>query len=130
MLEASLRYPCDVRTLSFKGATTFVCNWAPQIANARNEEEASYLQECLLYYIAHEVVSSKEGRSEPRAVKKRPKNYQRLTAERHVFEETKHRNLTKKQRARKEATSTDACDFGDSVISVITPELSDTYNAA
>ena len=46
----------------------------------------------LLEHIARDRLPKRPNRREPRAVKGRPKNYQRLTAPRHEFQEVLHRN--------------------------------------
>jgi hypothetical protein len=92
MYEASCEYPIDATSLSFKNSQRFIRAFAPYLARITDPEEFEEAIEFLLYYIAHSGVKKRPGRHEPRAVKKRPKNYQRLTAPRHVFTEIPHRS--------------------------------------
>ena len=46
----------------------------------------------LLEHLAKDRLPVRPNRHEPRAVKRRPKNYQRLTAPRHEFREVPHRS--------------------------------------
>ena len=54
------------------------------------------LHEKLLLLLSEELLVIRKGRHEPRAKKRRPKNYQLLTKPRHKFEEIQHRNNYKK----------------------------------
>ena len=55
----------------------------------------------LLYEgITQNTLLLRPGRTEPRAVKRRPKNYQRLTQPRHEMQVIKHRNRYRKSNAK------------------------------
>lgn len=60
----------------------------------RNKREE--LHEKLLYLISEELLIIRKGRHEPRAKKRRPKNFQLMTKPRHQFKEIHHRSNYKK----------------------------------
>jgi hypothetical protein len=96
MFEAARLYPIDPTRLSFKQTIDFVRTWSPTIARTEDDEERQRLTDYLLYYVGQSIVPYRPNRTEPRAVKRRPKNYQRLTKPRHQFQEIPHRNKYKK----------------------------------
>lgn len=57
------------------------------------------LRSRILAILAEEALPYRPGRNEPRAIKRRPKQYPMLTAPRHVFKEIPHKgnNLTCKR---------------------------------
>jgi len=93
MLEAAAQNNVAVRRISFKGSVQALRQWEPHFNQAKiNRKEKSRLI-CRLYdSIADYIVKERPGRSEPRAVKRRPKNYQLLTAPRHEMKEIQHRS--------------------------------------
>jgi hypothetical protein len=56
-----------------------------------SEQERRRLLALLYDSIAEYTIPERSGRSEPRAVKRRPKPFQLLTAPRHEMKVTKHR---------------------------------------
>lgn len=96
MLQAACEYPIQPTRLSFANALATVRMWTPFMLTLHYEQRHREGLELLLYYLATTVVPSRPGRSEPRAVKRRPKNYQRLTKPRSDFKEIKHRNRYRK----------------------------------
>lgn len=77
MVEAAWTHDVDLERMSFKGTVDTLRQWTPLLAprmfafkHARQE---------LLRVIAADAVLSRPNRSEPRARKRRPKNYQNLT---------------------------------------------------
>ena len=52
-----------------------------------SRQEQGRLVQLLLESIASNIISERPGRSEPRAVKRRPKPYRRLTVPRHEMAE-------------------------------------------
>jgi len=82
--------------LSFKGTLTAVRQWAPYIQRASRQKRRT-LMDLLLVLIAKDTLPRRPNRIEPRAKKRRPKNYQLLTDHRSRFKEQPHRNrYTKK----------------------------------
>jgi len=68
--------------LSFTGALHALNAFLPKLQGARTVAEASRLWSRLLALIGRRRVGNRPDRYEPRAVKRRPKNYQRLTVPR------------------------------------------------
>jgi hypothetical protein len=69
----------------------------------RSERKRRELLAQLFRTAASDRVPLRPGRREPRAVKRRPKPYPRLTCHRHRFREIQHQNryyIPKKQRAK------------------------------
>jgi hypothetical protein len=64
--------------LSFAGAVQAVNAFLPHLRTAATEEEAARLWEALRIAIGANRVGNRPDRIEPRAVKRRPKNYHRL----------------------------------------------------
>jgi hypothetical protein len=97
MAEAAQTYRIDPKRLSFKETTTIVRAWAPRLACCAGSGQTYQDNYCtMLYYIAKGRLPDPKGRMEPRAVKHRPKNYQRLTKPRKEMREIPHRNRYKK----------------------------------
>ena len=93
MLEAARAHGLNPLRLSFKAACVTVRHWAPVLAlpgvdAARHEG----LYPLLLLALARDALPDRPDRCEPRARKRRPKNYPLLTKPRHQFEEIPHRN--------------------------------------
>lgn len=100
MLEAATSYAVHLERLSFKGTIATIRQWAPILAQAQSDHEgADSLYELMLYYIADDPVPHRPDRSEPRARKRRPKNYPLLNKPRDQFNEIPHRNRYKKSKS-------------------------------
>jgi len=91
MLEAATRYGRDCLNLSLAGAIATVRQWAPAMAACPRTQRPHVLA-MLFQCIADDTLPKRPNRVEPRARKRRPKNYQLLTEPRHLFRETPHRN--------------------------------------
>jgi hypothetical protein len=92
MAEASLRYDVGMGWLSFKGTVDSVRQFAAAIAQARSRKKQKQLWDKLLGVIARDLVPARFGRSEPRAVKRRPKPHPLLNRPRDSFKDIPHRN--------------------------------------
>ena len=93
MLEAASRHGVSPFRMSFKGTIATVRQWAPIITAAQIlPSRRQQLIDILLAYLARDILPYRPNRSEPRARKRRPKNYQLLTKPRSVFKESPHRN--------------------------------------
>jgi Transposase DDE domain len=101
MAEASLRYAVPVGRLSFKGTVDSVRQFAPAMAQARSRKAQQRLLNRLHEVIARDSLPERFGRSEPRAVKRRPKPYALLNRPRHRFREIPHRSRYRKNQPRK-----------------------------
>ena len=73
--------------ISFKGAIQFLNAFREKISLATGEK-CVYLQEELLRAISNHKIGNRPGRSEPRAVKRRPKPFPRLTESRQEAKKT------------------------------------------
>jgi hypothetical protein len=92
MAEAAQQAGEPVRRISFKGSVQALRQWEPHLnQNKISPQEQRRLIQLLHESIADYIVLERPGRSEPRAVKRRPKPFQLLTAPRHEMQETKHR---------------------------------------
>jgi len=92
MQEAASLYLCDLTRLSFKGTVDTLRQFSYAIYAAKDapRTRARIFDEMLLV-IASEKVPLRENRSEPRALKKRPKPFQRLMCHRSKFKVSKSR---------------------------------------
>jgi hypothetical protein len=81
--------------ISFKGTVDAARSFHQAMRLSRSPQKARKLHHRLLEIIARDAVPLRPSRSEPRAVKRRPKNYQRLTKPRHSFREVPHRTRHK-----------------------------------
>lgn len=92
MFESAQRFGVELRRVSFKGSVQAIRQWEPHLNQARSGlAERQRLLNNLYQLIAGLIVLERPGRREPRALKRRPKNYQLLTAPRHIMQEIPHR---------------------------------------
>ena len=92
MGQAARAHQVEVERISFKGTVATVRQWAPLLAAAPlSTEERERAIDKMLYSIARDPVPFRPDRAEPRARKRRPKNYQLLNRPRREFVETPHR---------------------------------------
>ncbi len=96
MLTAANRVAVHPDELSFKQSLNTIRQWTPAMVEAKTENWHREMLELLYHYLAASLLTKRPNRSEPRAVKRRPKNYQRLTAPRKEFKECFHRSKYKK----------------------------------
>ncbi len=92
ILKAAKNHHLAPQRLSFKGTVATARKWAPLLATVIDDAKRHHMTQALLDAIARDPVPHRPNRSEPRAIKRRPKNYQRLTKPRHQFKESPHRN--------------------------------------
>ncbi len=93
MYEAAEEANIDVRIVSFKGSLQALRSWEPHMNQAElNRAEQFRLISDLYDAIIDVPIRQRPGRSEPRCVKRRPKNYQRMTAPRNKMKECQHRS--------------------------------------
>jgi hypothetical protein len=101
MAEAAARHEVDLERVSFKGTVDAVRQYSQALAQARNRKLRRQLWEDLLLNLARDLVPCRPNRTEPRAVKRRPKPYPLLNQPRHHFVEISHRSKYWKGRTRK-----------------------------
>jgi hypothetical protein len=93
MFEAAREACLPVRSVSFKGSLQALRNWEPHLNQAKvSKAERFRLISDLYEAMTDTPVRHRPGRSEPRCCKRRPKNYQMLTATRSEMKEIPHRH--------------------------------------
>jgi hypothetical protein len=96
MAEAVALADVEMERVSFKGTVDAVRNYAAEIRAARSRKQRAALWDELVKTIAADLVPQRPGRTEPRALKRRPKPYARLTKPRHQFKEVRRRSHSRK----------------------------------
>jgi hypothetical protein len=93
MWQAAQRHQVCAASLSFKACLASIRQWAPWIATL-NPRSRRFLmtQQLLLKYLAQQILPHGPNRVEPRARKRRPKNYPLLTKPRNIVKDIPHRN--------------------------------------
>lgn len=91
MLEAAITYDVPVHQISFKGSLDALRAWADLMP--RQTRLRAKARRALLLRIAHDLVPLRPNRHEPRAKKRRPKNYQFLTKPRKKMRVSSSRSL-------------------------------------
>jgi hypothetical protein len=96
MLQSALTYNAPLCRISFKGTCDTLRQWAPHL-DFVSPTPVLYnrLLRSMLQILATDVIPLRPNRSEPRAVKRRPKNYHLLTIPRHLMGNLPHRNHPK-----------------------------------
>jgi hypothetical protein len=98
--EAAERTGVRTRRISFKGSVQALRQWEPYLNQANiSSQEQNRLIRLLYASIAGNIVVERPGRSEPRAVKRRPKNHQRLNKPRHEMKVIPHRSKYQAEKA-------------------------------
>lgn len=92
MAEAAQVYEAELERLSFKGAVDALRQYSAVIGQARTNRTKKTLWQDLLRTLARDRVPLRPGRTEPRAVKRRPKPFPLLNRPRRKFIELPHRN--------------------------------------
>jgi len=89
--QAATAHEVSPTRISFKGTLDTVASFHDAMRLATSKRRVRWLHTRMLEIIARDLVPYRPGRAEPRAVKRRPKPYQRLTKPRRLFRETAHR---------------------------------------
>ncbi|OQC07176.1 MAG: Transposase DDE domain protein [Candidatus Hydrogenedentes bacterium ADurb.Bin101] len=93
MLQAATKKQVSPLQLSFKGTVATVRQWAPlMVSTSLSECLYKHMFDAMLNAIVRDPVPERPDRAEPRARKRRPKNYQLLTKPRREFRECPHRS--------------------------------------
>ena len=101
MAEAATIHDADLERISFKGSVDTVRQYSAALAQARNRKQRSRLLRELLEILASDLLPDRPNRTEPRAVKRRPKPYALLNKHRSRFKETPHRGRRRANSGRK-----------------------------
>ncbi len=97
MLQAAMDHSVMCERISFKGTISTLQHWAPVLAQWHTDEHKRHrLFEMMLYYLAKDLVPLRPKRREPRARKRRPKQYPFLTKPRNIYQEIPHRKKYRK----------------------------------
>lgn len=96
MAEAVAQAGVEMEQLSFKGTVDAVRTYTVEIRAARSKKKREQLWAELIRTIVADKVPRRPGRTEPRAVKRRPKSYPLLNRPRHQFKEIPHRSRYRK----------------------------------
>lgn len=96
MLESATRHRQDIARISLAGTTAAIRQWAPSFIGLHGKDQRRNHLDAFLHSIASGTVPYRPDRVEPRARKRRPKNYQLLNRPRQSFKEIFHRNRCKK----------------------------------
>jgi hypothetical protein len=91
MLKAADQADVPVRLISFKASIQTLRQWEPLLKSGLSKAEQARLLSLLCDSLAASIIHSRPGRREPRCIKRRPKNFQRMTRPRHEMMETPHR---------------------------------------
>jgi len=92
MLKAADKAKLPVRLISFKASVQVLRQWESLLRLELRTQEQMRLLSSLCDSIATRVIRTRPSRREPRCVKRKPKNYQRMTKSRHEMQETSHRS--------------------------------------
>jgi hypothetical protein len=93
MCEAAKDVDLKTRVVSFKGSVQALRNWEPHLNQANiSRPERFRLISALYEAMTNTPLIQRPGRSEPRCLKRRKKNYQLMTLPRHEMKEIQHRN--------------------------------------
>jgi hypothetical protein len=93
MYEAAEEADIEVRVVSFKGSVQALRSWEPHLNQAKiSRTERFRLISDLYDAMTNTPVRQRPGRSEPRCLKRRKKNYQLMTSPRHEIRVIPHRS--------------------------------------
>ena len=101
MAEAASLHHTAVERISFKGTLDALRQYSAAISAARNQKTRKQLWRELLLNLVRDQVPLRPERSEPRAIKRRPKPYPLLNQPRRLFKEIPHRTRYWKGNPRK-----------------------------
>jgi hypothetical protein len=100
MGEAAINHAVKLEFLSFKGTLDSLRQYSAAMCSARSQKMRRQLWQNFLLTLVQDLVPHRPGRSEPRAVKRRPKPHPLLNKARRQFKEIPHRNRYWKGRPR------------------------------
>lgn len=92
MADAVAQFHAELDRLSFKGAVDALRQYSAALDRAPNQKRRRELWHDLLWALCRDLVPLRPGRQEPRALKRRPKQYPLLNRPRHQFREIPHRS--------------------------------------
>ena len=90
MAEAASTHALPRQRISFNGTIDALRSFTPVMLRTNSKHLRARLHSRLLEILTADALPVRSGRSEPRAVKKRPKHYPLLTKPRHIFKALPH----------------------------------------
>ena len=97
MQDIAASHQVSVQCLSFKGTVDALRQWRERFENTPAQSRAGRKLRRLFYQsIGHDLLPDRPDRSEPRAVKRRPKNFRLLTRPRHEMLVERNRKQSQK----------------------------------
>lgn len=98
MQESALEHDLEAERLSFKGSLDALGDYGRALDGPRapGRKEVEKVRAALTEAIAADPLPERPGRREPRAKKRRPKNFPLLTSPRHEYVEAAHRSNYRK----------------------------------
>ena len=96
MFRSAITHGVSPFRISFKGVTATIREWMPFMAVIDDDAEAETILGIIMRCAARDLVPQRPNRTEPRALKRRKKNYQLLNKHRSEFREIPHRNKYRK----------------------------------
>lgn len=100
MAQAAAQHKAELERVSFKGTLDAVRQYSAAMAQARTRKQHQELWNDLLLNVASDRLPDRPRRQEPRALKRRPKQYPLLNKSRLHFKEIPHRNRCWKNKPR------------------------------
>ena len=95
--QAAHEHAVNPFEISFKSTLTTTIQWAPIMANPHlSNKSFNQLLRQFLQFIARGILPYRPNRVEPRARKRRPKQYPLLNTPRRLFKDIPHRNRYQK----------------------------------
>lgn len=106
MLQSAWQEAAPLDQISFKGTLDTIRHWQHTTHLQRSARARGEVLENMFRLCANDLLPLRPGRSEPRAVKRRPKPFPRLTIHRRLMKVPPSRNSRKKSERSKSAFST------------------------
>jgi hypothetical protein len=98
MATAAAPHDLSPHRISFKGTVDTIRSFHPAMLHAPSTHSRMRLRRRLLAILYADRLPLRPNRSEPRAIKKRPKPYPLLTKPRHIFKALPHKGQTRAKR--------------------------------
>ena len=95
MAQAAQTHNVDLYRISFTGTLDGFRHFSQAMCQARTAKRRKQIWNELLRTLADDLVPERPDRIEPRAAKRRPKQYPRLTKPRHKYRDNRHRSNCK-----------------------------------
>ncbi|UCH94289.1 MAG: IS4 family transposase [Candidatus Aminicenantes bacterium] len=94
--QAAIEKGIDPYRISFTGTLATIRQWIPILPFIESEEEKRIFMQVFFQILASDIIPIRERKRQPRALKRRPKNFQLLTKPRDEFMEIPHRHKYRK----------------------------------